>query len=400
MRKQWITPLALSAVLLIAVFISLGPARTTLALWFDELVTEKTTAQTGRYTLDFADVSSNSESSDPTQPPVWNHPGLTVTNDSATLARTMTISRVQLTSRYAYPQNSLNPVHSSRITFALAPAGQTCESGSRNTVWTVKEAGQAPPPDAVYTPAEGAAQFTVPPGETRHLCIDVALDSASSTSEERSSLLRRFAGAGIKAITEITPTQQLSTGGGESGTITSLYRVGFPQPHPSQAITSDTGTPGCLVAQKGWFSGYMQLQWAWPRDSAFRETSTPVVDHWEIWSRPLPSGSWSKITDGSYLRDKGSNQHSGGNIPAEKREAFVERGIIRSASFFSDTVHRQFAVVGVLNNAEKTRFVASQGWDLSWNGIAGSWNSEYRCNGTFPTPQRLTGAPNLPDEQW
>ena len=402
MRQQWIAPASLIAALLIVIATVITPPGSTLAMWFKELTTDELSAQTDRYTLDFADVPSTSESTNPAQPPVWNQPSFTVTNESSTLAREMRITRAQLTSRYTYSDSDLEPVRNSRITFALAPAGQTCMS-EREQVWTVKETEEAPPANGIFTPPAGDATFMLAAGETRHMCIDVALNTASSTVDERRTLLRSFAGAGIKAVTDIGPAQTLSTDGRESGSVTSLYRVGLPQPAPSTAITSQHGTPGCRLGYVSDVRGYMKLQWAWPDGSGHSDAVTPVVDRWEIWSKPS-GGSWSKIDTGRFLRSYESRldggYYEGGNIPADKREVFLERGVIRGPTLFPSAVHRDFVVVGVLKNSAQTRFVATRAWDISWDGAASPFFSQYHCHSTFPAPANLTGAPNVPGRQW
>ncbi|WP_286957981.1 hypothetical protein [Brevibacterium sp. UBA7493] len=102
MRQQWIALASLIAALLIVIATALTPTGSTLAMWFEELTTDELSAQTDSYTLDFANVPSTSESTNPAQPPVWNQPSFTVTNESSTLARVMRITRAQLTSRYNY----------------------------------------------------------------------------------------------------------------------------------------------------------------------------------------------------------------------------------------------------------------------------------------------------------
>lgn len=401
MRQQWITPASLIAALLIVIATVITPTGSTLAMWFEELTTNELSAQTDSYTLDFADVPSTSESTNPAQPPVWNQPSFTVTNESSTLAREMRITRAQLTSRYSYDDSTLEPVRNSRITFALAPAGQTCMSSEREQVWTAKEAGQAPPANGLFTPPAGGATFMLAAGETRHMCIDITLDTASSTVDQRRSLLRRFAGAGIKAVTDIGPAQTLSTDGRESGSVTSLYRVGVPQPVPSPAITSN-GIPGCQPGRMSNLRGYMRLQWGWPDASGSSAVDTSVIDRWEIWSKPT-GGSWSKITDGYFVRPSDhvfAPEYPGGNIPASERHVYVERAIIRSPALDGNRVHRVFAIVGVLKNSAQTRFVAAQGWNLSWNGISNSLTNQYLCHSTVTTPGNLTGAPNVPGRQW
>ena len=402
MRQQWIAPASLIAALLIVIASVITPTGSTLAMWFEELTTDELSAQTDRYTLDFADVPSTSESTNPAQPPVWNQPSFTVMNESSTLAREMRITRAQLTSRYNYYDSKLEPVRNSRITFALAPAGQTCMSSEREQVWTVKEPEEAPPANGIFTPPAGDATFMLAAGETRHMCIDVALNTASSMVDERRTLLRRFAGAGIKAVTDIGPAQTLSTDGRESGSVTSLYRVGLPQPVPSTAISSN-GVPGCQPGRRSDFHGYMRLQWGWPDASGSSAVDTPVVDRWEVWSKPT-GGSWSKITNGYHVRPSDrilAPEYPGGNIPASERYVYVERAIIRDPGLDLNRVHRDFAIVGVLKNSAQTRFVAAQGWDLSWNGVASPLISgAYVCHRTITPSANVTGAPNVPGRQW
>ncbi|MCT1872266.1 hypothetical protein [Brevibacterium luteolum] len=401
MRQQWIAPASLIAALLIVITTALTPTGSTLAMWFEELTTDELSAQTDSYTLDFADVPSTGESTNPAQPPVWNQPSFTVTNESSTLAREMRITRTQLTSRYSYDDSTLEPVRNSRITFALAPAGQTCISSEREQVWTAKEAGQAPPANGIFTPPGGGATFMLAAGETRHMCIDITLDTASSTVDQRRSLLRRFAGAGIKAFTDIGPAQTLSTDGRESGSVTSLYRVSLPQPVPSPSITSN-GVTGCQPGRMSDSRGYMRLQWGWPDASGSSAVGTSVIDRWEVWSKPT-GGSWSKTTDGYYVRPSDgvfAPEYPSGNIPASERHVYVERGIIRRPALDGNRVHSDFAIVGVLKNSAQTRFVAAQGWDLSWNGVSSPLWNQYLCHSTFTTPGNLTGAPNVPGRQW
>lgn len=401
MRQQWIAPASLIAALLIVITTALTPTGSTLAMWFEELTTDELSAQTDSYTLDFADVPSTSESTNPAQPPVWNQPSFTVTNESSTLAREMRITRTQLTSRYSYDDSTLEPVRNSRITFALAPAGQTCMSSEREQVWTAKEAGQAPPANGIFTPPAGGATFMLAAGETRHMCIDITLDTASSTVDQRRSLLRRFAGAGIKAFTDIGPAQTLSTDGRESGSVTSLYRVSLPQPVPSPSITSN-GVTGCQPGRMSSLRGYMRLQWGWPDASGSSAVDTSVIDRWEIWSKPT-GGSWSKITNGYHVRPSDgvfAPEYPGGNIPASERHVYIERAIIRDPALDGDQKHSDFAIVGVLKNSAQTRFVAAQGWNLSWNGLSDPRTNQYLCHSTFTTPGNLTGAPNVPGRQW
>lgn len=401
MRQKWIAPASLIAALLIVITTALTPTGSTLAMWFEELTTDELSAQTDSYTLDFADVPSTSESTNPAQPPVWNQPSFTVTNESSTLVREMRITRTQLTSRYSYDDSTLEPVRNSRITFALAPAGQTCMSSEREQVWTAKEAGQAPPANGIFTPPAGGATFRLAAGETRHMCIDITLDTASSTVDQRRSLLRRFAGAGIKAVTDIGPAQTLSTDGRESGSVTSLYRVSLPQPVPSPSITSN-GVTGCQPGRMSSLRGYMRLQWGWPDASGSSAVDTSVIDRWEIWSKPT-GGSWSKITNGYHVRPSDgvfAPEYPGGNIPASERHVYVERAIIRDPALDGDQKHSDFAIVGVLKNSAQTRFVAAQGWNLSWNGLSDPRTNQYLCHSTFTTPGNLTGAPNVPGRQW
>ncbi|MBD8019237.1 hypothetical protein [Brevibacterium gallinarum] len=401
MRQQWIAPASLIAALLIVIATAITPTGSTLAIWFKKLTTDELSAQTDRYTLDFADVPSTSESTNPAQPPVWNQPSFTVTNESSTLARKMRITRAQLTSRYNYYDSKLEPVRHSRITFALAPAGQTCMSSEREQVWTVKEPEEAPPANGLFTPPAGDATFMLAAGETRHMCIDVALNTASSTVDERRTLLRTFAGAGIKAVTDIGSAQTLSTDGRESGSVTSLYRVSMPQPVPSPSITSN-GVTGCQPGRMSSLRGYMRLQWGWPDASGSSAVDTAVIDRWEVWSKPT-GGSWSKITNGYHVRPSDrvlAPEYPGGNIPASARHVYVERAIIRDPALDGDRKHRDFAIVGVLKNSAQTRFVAAQGWNLSWNGISDPLKNQYLCHSTFTTPGNLTGAPNVPGRQW
>ena len=56
MRQQWIAPASLIAALLIVIATVITPTGSTLAMWFKELTTDELSAQTDRYTLDFADV--------------------------------------------------------------------------------------------------------------------------------------------------------------------------------------------------------------------------------------------------------------------------------------------------------------------------------------------------------
>ncbi|MBU8579134.1 hypothetical protein [Brevibacterium luteolum] len=402
MKRQWITPLALAAVLLIVIATFVTPTGSTLARWYKGLTTDELSATTDRYTLDFADVPSDSESADPASPPVWNLPGFEVTNNSETLARPMQITRAELTSRYTYTSAALDPVRNSRITYSLAAAGSTCESETRDLIWTVKQVGEAP--QSTYTPPAGDGNFTLAPGETRHVCVDVQLNEASSTPEERLTLLRRFAGAGVKAVTDVEPAEQLSTDGTESDQLTSLYRVAFPQPVPNPALRfSGTGTAGCELADVRLSRGYIKLQWAWPESESASEASTPAVARWELWKRVEPGGGWQKVTNGEHLRSgdwRGAPRDNGGNIPPERREVFLERGEIRGPGFDGSDVHNDFVVVGVLNNAFSTRFVAAESWDISWNGHTVSSRNRYICHFTDDTPDNVTGGPNMPAKEW
>lgn len=405
MRRTWITPLSIAAVLLVFIAAFIAPTGATLARWYEEFTTDEVTATSDEYTFEFADKPDFTENPDPASPPTWNHPGIEVTNDSQTLSRQMRITRTTLTNRYRYgstaPNIYLDPIRNSRIVYTLAPAGETsCHSKGHETVWTVKQDGIAAPAGGVYTAPTGGATFTLPPGETRLLCMRVDLNTASITTEDRRVLLRRFAGAGIRANTEVEAAQNLSTDGTESADITSFYRVALPQPIPSPNFNSSNGTiVGCVNGRQRSTSGYMRLVWEWSASTTTAELAN-IIDRWEVWSRPT-GGSWAKITDSAVLRkDDGllAERFPGGNIPEDQRQVFVERGIIRGPGLNGVPAYRDFVIVGVMKNIEQTKFVISEGWNLSWDGDIGKQN--YRCESNIVPTTNLTGGPNMPGKEW
>lgn len=405
MRRTWITPLSIAAVLLVFIAVFIAPTGATLARWYDELTTDQVSATADEYTFDFADQPDSTDNPDPADPPTWNHPGIRVTNHSQTLARTMHITRTTLANRYSYgstaPDIYLDPIRNSRIVYTLAPHGETsCHSTGHETVWTVKQTGTSAPADGVYTPLTGDARFTLPPGETRLLCMRVDLGVPSETTEERAVLLRRFAGAGIKAATEVEAVEKLSTDGTESAHITSLYRVAMPQLIPSPEVTSVNGAAlGCERGQQRTTSGYMKLAWEWPASTSMA-SSAHIIARWEVWSRPT-GGSWAKITDSAVLRKTDNplaERFPNGNIPEDQRQVFVERGIIRGPGGNGVPAYRDFAIVGVMNDTQQTTFVISQGWTVSWDGLTGKQNNF--CERNIVPPNNLTGDPNMPSEEW
>lgn len=386
---------AILVVLLLCVaFVSHGDA--TRARWYEELKTGEVDAKADRYTVDFADFASDSESSDVNKPPLWNSPGFVLTNNSETLSRTMRITRAQLTSRYSYASVSRNPLLNMSVAYTLAPKGMTCESSQRDrTLWTVKGVNSSVPADGVFKPTNNV-ELTLAPNETRHVCVDAKWYSSTTTLTNRIDFLGAFAGDGIKAVTDVATANKLSTDGTESASIRSLYRVGLPQPVPSPGLMTGS-TRGCAVGAQRILFGWMRVKWDWPNSNT-TYTASSAIDHWEVWTRPS-GGSWTRVTDTERLAtsDSGGARHTDGIIPADKREVFIDRAIINVPKVGVPS-HSDVIIVGVLANQQKTRFVATQGWDLSWDGVGIS--GKFLCNSNVDPTKNLTGFPNIPPKEW
>lgn len=386
---------AILVVLLLCVaFVSHGDA--TRARWYEELKTGEVDAKADRYTVDFAEFASDSESSDVNKPPLWNRPGFVLTNNSETLSRTMRITRAQLTSRYSYASVSRQPLLNMSVAYTLAPKGMTCESGERDrTLWTAKGVNSSVPADGVFKPTNNV-ELTLAPNETRHVCIDVKWYSSTTTLTNRIDFLGTFAGDGIKAVTDVATANKLTTDGTESASIRSLYRVGLPQPVPSQSLMTGS-TRGCAVGAQRILFGWMRVKWDWPNSNT-TYTNSDAIDHWEVWTRPS-GGSWSRVTDTERLApsDSGGARYTNGQIPADKREVFIDRAIINVPNV-GILSHSDVIIVGVLANQQKTRFTATQGWNLSWDG--GGISGKFLCNSNVDATKNLTGFPNIPPKEW
>lgn len=389
-RRSWVVPATAVAILLLLCAAVLGSQGSTAAKWFARPGGDGASGTSDGFTISAADASTQRANNDPAGR-VWNDTDFALVNDSRTLSRRVLIQSSTVSSRYAYPDKTLDPVFRAKITYNLAAQGKDCTDWTRTELWPIKGADSAAASGGKYTAPAGTA-VTLAPGETRHVCVDFALALGSDNGAQRAEILKQLAGGGIKVQTAYKTEQQYSTTtGAESGTVPAYYRIGLPQPVPNAAKADASAVPGCVRD-----GSRSRLYWNWlgEWESSVSASTVSAVDHWELWTS-ANGQSFSKLTSNLYSYEGKLN---GTNIPTGARSIGVDRAQM-SGGTTASPVKRAFLVVGVLagtNGGSPVRFAASKTWTLSWNGV----NNGNLCAGTATVPDAVTGQPNMPGPTW